>query len=461
MAWRIIQLKRGESSLERRVLKKLNKQADWISVIPYFGQYAVLAEGPLDVASIASARIQCVSEVNRDLVKVLIGFASLVNDMRNSANTITPNGWQQGHPFAEVGTIAYPRLVTDSASLPPAATTESVVMDLRREPSDPSLQGKALVACDVEVRLPTRQGHMSAINFSYGFRPGTLPPDHPLSIATEVASAFAPVVVPAGNWRREGTTGSSLSSLARLPWVVSVGATLEEDGGSLYELSSVGDPNDPVSGPTVVACGRSRFDGIQLATSYAAPRVTDCFSVLSAFCHTLRHFVRLESGEGEPEGIALVGTGMIDDMLSPPDRLDIPALPRCGIDRASLRKFLHAAAEAGITLSVDPSPDRLRAMMIACAVPLGEYKPHEIGSGFVSLDTVYDYIAGFDGAECIRIFAESADGGESHAVDFRRFRLVDLSVLHDLMAVWEKSRRTWQVSLLGPQLAEVLPDEEE
>lgn len=139
------------------------------------------------------------------------------------------------------------------------------------------------------------------------------------------------VTVPTGNY---GPLPNTLSPIAQLPWVISVGAT-NEDGSKLADYSSIGLPNDPLNRPTLVAKGFSvPLNGeVMTGTSFASARVSGLLGRLKQMRQVLK-------------------------------------LPW--------------------------SVDIARQILNDIAIPIKGYDTHEVGYGFISEEVVSDYFKSID-----------------------------------------------------------------
>lgn len=107
------------------------------------------------------------------------------------------------------------------------------------------------------LTAPVAAGVPGVLCISLQTRPGKPPVEHSaISVATRIAAEVLPVVVAVGNWRSLGA-GDTRSALAKLPWLISVGALADTDGAALTATSSVGRPGG--EGPSVSAYGANPF----------------------------------------------------------------------------------------------------------------------------------------------------------------------------------------------------------
>lgn len=284
-------------------------------------------------------------------------------------------------------------------------------------------------------------GYLAAINMSLGTDDLVeYDTSDPVNVATRVASQTAPIVAAAGNVGRAPDGAETLSAWAQAPWVISVGASTAEDGGSIARYSSVGDKNDPSTWPTIVAYGASALDHSRRGTSYAAPRVTRQIAALTALCLTLRAsygFLRSE----ETALIRVPRVFFIDcDIHSSPPPLTILALPRSGVDVEALARTFSIAADAGLSLTLEPNPASVRQLLISSAIPLPKVEGHQARYGFVNDDTTLNYLNSFSGLDIVIAFGAAA---QQIRPDVQR-QLRDLPILvpsgiEQLLNVWYTS----------------------
>jgi hypothetical protein len=417
-----------ESYADKR-LAKLYEQIILLEAIPL--AFALTDESHAAMLSQVHG-IQRVGPIAKSGLKVIAGLERLLYDGRAAWNTPQPNGWA----------YEVPSLPND----PDGANKLPYYPDFR------IVEGRFRRVLDTSTILQTRLGFMAAVSLSLQAPRGEVfDPEDPFNVATRAASKFVPIVIAAGNYHepmssREGT----MSAWAQASWVISVGATDSEDGGKLASVSSRGSPDREFSGPTVVAWGRSLTapSDVGIRTSFATPRIAAALCYLGAYCLTLRHFVqlRLSTPRTQIEGIPLTGFGMIDDgcddsFWERPQKL--PALPRQGVDVASLAEVLQLVRTLGSEVRVWPTPDTLRHMLLECAQPLRGYRSHEVGHGFVSSDSVAQYLLNFTGADFIRLFCVGKSVPEDLERRLRKIRLTDGQSLPYLLTIWEQSRRRW------------------
>jgi hypothetical protein len=261
-------------------------------------------------------------------------------------------------------------------------------------------------------------------------------------LAIELAAAQdILVVVAAGNCGRLGN--DSIQAWARIESVVSVGATDDAEGTSLAEYSGRGIPEDPSSGPDVVAYGASQLDDRVRGTSFAAPRVSALANLIVAALLQLRRELLVAKGADE-HGVPLVGRATVDDFGTEiwgiaGRQLDIPALPLAGVNRDAVIRAQQVADKAGVTLRLTGTRELLRRLLVSFARPMPGYEPHEAGAGFLDLGIVLDGLAALSAWD---LFGWAADEppSEHHSlrVELDALKLFDpltLPALADVVAM--------------------------
>jgi hypothetical protein len=266
---------------------------------------------------------------------------------------------------------------------------------------------------DASVSHRVSLGFPTTLNLSLAFPPDiTFRDDHPVSIATRTAAQEMIVLAAAGNYgRRPGQ--DTLSALARLPWVLAVGATTDETGSSLHDCS----PATTVEGKpvAVVACGRDPFvsnfspDGTQLlvsgnalpqdqfsfGTSFAAPRVTRQLRILRGFLASVEHARNeIMLDPAARGGIPLTAAFTIDEGKPfPRDPPRAPALPLNTLNRESVELMQHWSAHLGAGKGENRNVlDDVRELLLYTAREVPGHEEHEVGSGFVGDATTRDFL---------------------------------------------------------------------
>ncbi len=386
--------------------------------------------------------IRSVQPIDKGRMKIIIGIERLLKDGIRAVSTLQTNGWDEDKYSNE----NYKKIVEASAYKEDKKSEDVLVFNY--PDFFVGANGELISHLDFTTLLPTRLGLMAAINISAG--PSDpferYDPDEPVNLATYVASKSISVVMAAGNSGPAEFEHETMSAWAQAPWVISVGATDSEVGGKLCQWSSVGSPDSPFSGPTVVAYGRSDIQPFPWGTSFAAPRVSRALRLLAAYCLTLRYFVHAEKKLQPIEGIPLVGYGMIDD-----DQLatfwqrsqKLPALPRKGIDTNALSKILSVLDNKGIKPEIWPSPERLRQMLILSAQPMPGYESYQVGHGFISDETVRSFLEKFTGADFATLFCPDLGNQTILLDELKNYQLTQREYLPFLIDIWRESSRSW------------------
>jgi hypothetical protein len=210
----------------------------------------------------------------------------------------------------------------------------------------------------------------AVVNLSLGERDDALVPTSPddsVVHALEHLSRTVVCVVAAGNGHNARYDFETLSPWAESPAVLSVGATVDEDGTELAPYSARGSALRPELGPDVLAWGRSAVAPHPPGTSFAAARVSAMVAFARAWLWNVRANVDLALGR--PTGVPLVGVFVIDIGFMSDDRQYSPpapwaALPLIGALAGELDPLVTIADELITTIarvarwSVCPRPRR-------------------------------------------------------------------------------------------------------
>lgn len=250
---------------------------------------------------------------------------------------------------------------------------------------------QVVIRPDVTAAIPV--GAPGVISISLQRWPGSTPdPASPLAVATAAASRHVPVVVAAGNWRRLGS-GDTMSPFARLPGVLSVGATADESGTLLTASSSVGAPGG--RGPHLVAWGRNEHAHDVVETSFAAPRVGGYALLAAAFLQQVSA-VLTHLRTGRPTGAPLLMNALIDRGFAHHDPTPVPAygmLPYgLGVDVDACRRARAALAAHDRDIDVGRTAHLVREVLLQAASG-GPGEPHEVGAGMIDLSKTIDTLA--------------------------------------------------------------------
>lgn len=244
------------------------------------------------------------------------------------------------------------------------------------------------VAVDVTELPLVERGYPASLSLSAQLPPWmTLHEDSPLAVAIATAVPHIPVFVAIGNFglmRAEGDPADLRNPIARLPGVVSVGATVDETGSALTPSSAVGAFGGP--GPTLVADGENGFvDGIN-QSSFATPRAASCAALITAFLLQTRAAMRSRLS-GEPHGVPLPVMGYVDIDFRETvveQASMMPMLPfGVGIDVGACLDAVDAALRHNLHLIAAPNPRLVVNLLTRSAQP-GPGLPHESGHGTIS-----------------------------------------------------------------------------
>ncbi|MEO5678173.1 MAG: S8 family serine peptidase, partial [Acidimicrobiales bacterium] len=326
---------------------------------------------------------------------------------------------------------------------------------------------------DPTLDWPAPPAIIPVVNMSVGTDTPTYPyvTNDIVNLATFGASRHVLVVLSAGNCGRAGN--GSMSAWALPTWVLAVGASEDRTGAVLADYSSRGIPSQPGTGPDLVAFGRSAVPPHPRGTSFAAPRVAGLARLVAAAICQLGREVRLAEG-GAPEGVPLVGYGMIDTFGSEiwqDERGPVPflALPVLGVDAGAVHELVTIAKAAGITVDVAGTPQLLRDLVVGSARPMPGYEPHEVGAGFVDRAAVLDHLGRVTGADVVRWFGSGdADPGVAAALAGPKvFVREELDRLADVLGmtgpVWPYDYTRGRVALLPSsetERSQLPPDEQ-
>lgn len=242
---------------------------------------------------------------------------------------------------------------------------------------------------NVAVLPAVERGYPTSLSLSLQLPPrAPFADDSVLALAIHEASKYLPVFVAVGNFGslRDGVDTYDLRSpLARLPWVISVGATVDDGGTALTPSSSAGAAGGP--GPTMVAYGADLFAPGVNESSFAAPRAATSAALVTAFLLQLRAATKA-ARTGEVEGVPLTLMGYVDTGFAawaPEQKTQLPMIPfGYGIDLDSCRAAIKAMLGHQLGLLVNPNHDLVRALLLRSAKP-GPGARHESGAGIVNL----------------------------------------------------------------------------
>jgi hypothetical protein len=233
------------------------------------------------------------------------------------------------------------------------------------------------------------------------------------------------VVVAAGNW---GPDEDTLSELARLPNVISVGATTTD--GALLRSSSRGRRGGPA--PTLVADGTDTMDEpFPPGTSFAAARVAHWCVYLRSLLHWMTaEFTANRDGTWPapmpaPSRLAHLDTGV------DPDAAESQAAQRRSLTyamegdayleylygshrRAWMARVTEGLSAADLHFDLDWSPGNVRLVLECIADRRPCRDPIGCGAGFVSDDGVTAFLSDMTPSRFHAVFGERtpAEGAE-------------------------------------------------
>lgn len=272
-----------------------------------------------------------------------------------------------------------------------------------RFPEYPAAYVNLLLGIDYLISLP-KPSAIDVLNLSLGPRGGEFDPEDPLQVATCCAhDRGVPVVVAAGNG---GPADGTLQVLAQAPWTIVVGAC-DLRGERLLDSSSRGFPDG--RGPTVVSAGDPEVvyidparpqAGFKPGTSFANSSVSHLVVWIKKCLEIISGDIRdAQQGTWSPESrpVCLAVFGIADTGVDPraPDPLppevqsllqageESIGLPRDERRREWLSRWLTEVGRWGVTLTTEPSPALIERALRIMARPMPDYRPHEVGAGYV------------------------------------------------------------------------------
>ena len=152
---------------------------------------------------------------------------------------------------------------------------------------------------------------------------------------------------------------------------------------------------------------------------------------------------------GGPErGVQLVGSGMIDDFgaemfFEPSPKVPARSLPLLATDEEAVLRTLQMAEREQIAIAVAMAPNDLTRLVIESAVEMPGYGPHEVGAGFVSVESVTDRLASFTGLDLVAMYGDGTPSAEL-ATELGGVRLFRRGELVDLFGVTVATGPAWR-----------------
>jgi hypothetical protein len=295
-----------------------------------------------------------------------------------------------------------------------------------------------------------RIAHPASLNLSLQLRQGSsLSEDNILSVTTRVASRAVPVIVAAGNWGEFGE--DTLSPLAKLPWVIAVGATSDLAGTRRHPTSSIGvRGSEPTSGVTVVAYGEDSFAPGTFGTSFAAPRALAQVQTLTSFVLQIRQMdeTRLTGRLGGVPLLQSIFVDMGSFGLDPRPSLPMPMIPLVGVDPAAVKAAMQILGGTGVESAIQPTPEVIRRMLVASARPVPQHDSSEVGAGFVSTGTTLEYLRKFTALDLAQLFFSDRSLDSDARAKLSQLRLADASKLEALEEMTRRSSIMYMVDML-------------
>ena len=247
------------------------------------------------------------------------------------------------------------------------------------------------------------------INISLGPPPAMLPLPYrerePISLAFQKAArAGQLVVMSAGN---AGPKDDTLNPWCLSPTVVCVGAATE-DGSKLWERSSRGRPGDPVYRPSIVA------PGVDVITTHppeipktremlaaekrvdfdkrVPPDKRDRYTVVSGSSFAAGHV------SGAAAQVFFYLGNVRDELLARGEREPKIAVTyaqaplRTRDAQVRTRRLIGEVKDSGsyfvVTYPARPDPLVVKQILLDSALPMANYREHEVGSGFVHQEII-------------------------------------------------------------------------
>jgi hypothetical protein len=253
----------------------------------------------------------------------------------------------------------------------------------------------------------------------------TFDPEDPLQLATRHAyEQNLAVVVAAGNFGP-----GKLQSLARAPWVISVGAV--DENKHLYPESGTG--ANEGEGPTVVGYGKTwqsdnsdpTWETFEHGTSFAAPKVAGVAAFTRVLLRTIiADLTEQQAGQWSAlsNSIKAPIVGIADTGVDPKQLPSIPSLAQWSIEqgndgflisRADTERQWYAAmvdalSTAGTTCTLTDSPDSVKRALQLMARKLDGYTPREVGAGLVSINEALTFFSNLTPERWLGIFCPDA-----------------------------------------------------
>jgi hypothetical protein len=269
------------------------------------------------------------------------------------------------------------------------------------------------------------QQNVDVINLSLGPDSTVFNPDDPLQRATKAAhDRGVAVVVAAGNFGP-----GKMQSLARAPWVISVGAV--DDKERLLSDSSTGASD--AEGPTVVSYGAPleipnpprEWERYGPGTSFAAPRVSRVAGFVRACLRLIIADLYAQQSKrwsilSEPVKFPVMG--LVDTGVDPsrlPARAPIAAwdnqlghteiqVARGQSEERWYETVVDALKSANTACTLTHGPESVKRALVLMARKLDGYASRDVGAGLLSLDEARTFLGSLTPSRWLSIFCPEA-----------------------------------------------------
>lgn len=229
-----------------------------------------------------------------------------------------------------------------------------------------------------EYVLSHKSGGPKVINMSLGppvDKPGALrfDPEEPVNVATKALYDAGKIVVMAvGN---SGYLGNdTLNPWSVAPWVIGVGAATK-DGKKLADFSSRGVPDDPVYAPTVVA------PGIDIVTTHPVS--------IKKTAEQLAKDKQFISEDKLDSYTVVSGTSFATADVSGAVAHIVGFISWLKDNKSLGEQLLEISVSINgcsrnIRFKVNTQPSNIKNFVTQFAMHMPNYRPHEVGAGFIS-----------------------------------------------------------------------------
>jgi len=309
-------------------------------------------------------------KLNREEENLLFKFCSIVDE--KGVSVISDIGYEHFHFHRYIG--AYELITTskkckDLKSLP-------FVSDIFIAPSEFLRDFYKLVHAFEDFLSQGRFVYIDVLNLSLEpFVAYKYSENDPINVGTKkITSLGVTIVMAAGNYGLQGE--NSLSTWVYAPWVISVGAS-DVNGDYLADFSSIGShKGSSFTGPTVVAAG------INIISDWPIHLIKDE--------ERLRRDLELITTESifaqNGETIFVDNDYFYSHTVESGTSQAAPTIAGVSGILIMLRKHLH----------LDYRPAIIKEILKEIARPMLDYKPHEVGAGFVNKKITMSYLENLD-----------------------------------------------------------------